>query len=606
MMGAETLAYTLTFKKSDTPPSSNSAFADTDLASVFEDGASTYVSRISKGQNAKYQTKYGLTLGNGSTTKGYFNLDLTEAGKVNSTKIVIEGRGARRGVSLNVNGTDCGKSAVGDFAYEITVNSTLQTIVLNSSGIIYLAAIKVYVNGEGPGPGPVLEDPGLTFENATNPFMVKLGEDNFVEPKLMNKDGEVLNATYSSSKPEVASVDTATGKITLVAAGTTVITATTEATDKYKAGKAEYTLEVVDNICKSIADFKKLANGVEGFIDFETTVAYVDNSYLYLTDADGDDFISVYSGSYGFNYYYSEGNIIPGGWKATMKLSHGLPQLADGDNIPRTSIKESQFTPKEVDSIDTSYLNAVVVLKNVVFGNPTNVLDEETYYCIGTVGDVKYNFSNSFHTKDVDAGMYNVTLAVGVWDDAANGGSSTDDSKILLYPIAYDPIHLDVPVLMIGDQEITEDQVNVAEGVLNFNVPDGVFVYFIIEPDNTPVLLDDEVAQSANVPAKVIEIEGEMEHEDMPNVKFQLFEEKAGHKLDYGNSKISYFAYEHSSKRKSALKTVSVSNTTGIEGIDAEAGNAEYFDMLGRRVSNPANGLYIKRTNGASTKVLVK
>lgn len=45
---------------------------------------------------------------------------------------------------------------------------------------------------------------------------------------------------------------------------------------------------------------------------------------------------------------------------------------------------------------------------------------------------------------------------------------------------------------------------------------------------------------------------------------------------------------------------------TGIEGIDAEDCEAEYFDLLGRRVSKPANGMYIMRRNGESTPVLVK
>ena len=48
------------------------------------------------------------------------------------------------------------------------------------------------------------------------------------------------------------------------------------------------------------------------------------------------------------------------------------------------------------------------------------------------------------------------------------------------------------------------------------------------------------------------------------------------------------------------------SKKTGIESVDADAADAEYFDLMGRRVSNPADGLYIKRANGATTKVLVK
>ncbi|GEM_PF-5850909 len=57
-----------------------------------------------------------------------------------------------------------------------------------------------------------------------------------------NSDGAV---TYSSSKTEVATINATTGVITLVAPGTTVITATTAATDDYEEASASYTLNVV-------------------------------------------------------------------------------------------------------------------------------------------------------------------------------------------------------------------------------------------------------------------------------------------------------------------------------------------------------------------------
>ena len=51
--------------------------------------------------------------------------------------------------------------------------------------------------------------------------------------------------TMTSSNPEVATIDE-NGAITLVGEGTTTISATSAATDAYKAGKASYTLTVTD------------------------------------------------------------------------------------------------------------------------------------------------------------------------------------------------------------------------------------------------------------------------------------------------------------------------------------------------------------------------
>ena len=46
--------------------------------------------------------------------------------------------------------------------------------------------------------------------------------------------------------------------------------------------------------------------------------------------------------------------------------------------------------------------------------------------------------------------------------------------------------------------------------------------------------------------------------------------------------------------------------STGIESIEAAAGEAEYFNLQGVRVANPENGLYIRRQGGKAVKVLVK
>ena len=63
-------------------------------------------------------------------------------------------------------------------------------------------------------------------------------------PTLTNtSDGKVA---YESSNTEVATIDATTGEITLVAAGSTTITASVAATDNYSAASASYTLKVID------------------------------------------------------------------------------------------------------------------------------------------------------------------------------------------------------------------------------------------------------------------------------------------------------------------------------------------------------------------------
>ena len=69
-----------------------------------------------------------------------------------------------------------------------------------------------------------------------------IGED-FTEPTLTTTPAN-LNVTYSSSDQTVATIDVATGEVTPVAAGTTVITATFAGDNSYNSGSASYTLTV--------------------------------------------------------------------------------------------------------------------------------------------------------------------------------------------------------------------------------------------------------------------------------------------------------------------------------------------------------------------------
>ena len=87
---------------------------------------------------------------------------------------------------------------------------------------------------------PELKTPTISFseDNVT----ATIGQE-FDVPQL-NVEPEDLEVTYSSSNPEVATVDETTGMVTLVNKGTTTITATTTANDEYESASASYTLKV--------------------------------------------------------------------------------------------------------------------------------------------------------------------------------------------------------------------------------------------------------------------------------------------------------------------------------------------------------------------------
>lgn len=137
-------------------------------------------------------------------------------------------------VQLNANGAD--------FAFEIPTDyqaaGTKYTLQVTNK---YNAQISKVVFEMGQGGSSTLIDAGLAFDSET--INATLGEA--VPANALNKKTDAA-VVYTSSNVEVATVDAATGEVTLVAAGTTTIKAATEATETYEAGEATYTLTVTD------------------------------------------------------------------------------------------------------------------------------------------------------------------------------------------------------------------------------------------------------------------------------------------------------------------------------------------------------------------------
>ena len=67
---------------------------------------------------------------------------------------------------------------------------------------------------------------------------------------------------------------------------------------------------------------------------------------------------------------------------------------------------------------------------------------------------------------------------------------------------------------------------------------------------------------------------------------------------------LSYFA--RANGVDSEVKTLSISNPTGIEGVAAEDGAAVWFNLQGVRVAEPQQGIYVRVANGKAAKVVVE
>lgn len=155
-------------------------------------------------------------------------------------------------------------------------------------------------------------DAGLAFNGETDEYSVNVGE-SFQAPTLSNPNQ--LPVTFSSSNTNVATVD-ASGNVTIIAAGVTTITATSEATDLFKAGEASYTLTVTDlnapgqtqknpyTVAQAIDYIKTLGTSTSGTVYVKGIISQVDSynsnfgSITYWISDDGttDNQMQVYSG----------------------------------------------------------------------------------------------------------------------------------------------------------------------------------------------------------------------------------------------------------------------------------------------------------------------
>ena len=119
--------------------------------------------------------------------------------------------------------------------YKFTFNFT------NSKSSNYGLDVKSIVFYEGVA-GVIQEktDPNLSFSQ--DAITADLNE-SFTPPTLSNEEN--VDVYWNSSAPNVASVDE-NGNVTLLAEGTTTITASFDGDDDYKASSASYTLTVVD------------------------------------------------------------------------------------------------------------------------------------------------------------------------------------------------------------------------------------------------------------------------------------------------------------------------------------------------------------------------
>lgn len=405
---------------------------------------------------------------------------------------------------------------------------------------------------------PVLPAPELSFDKAEiTEYIGSLEQDL---PVLTATEG--LKITYSSSNEAAATIDAQTGAVELVAAGTTTITATSEATAEYKAGEASYILNVKTAPTGGYAlltNINDLVDGTVGVIASENVNLAMGNY-----DSDKNKFL-------GAEVVFANGiDVKTISWADNQPVKQFTFNVVDADN--------NKFTV--YSSADESYLGAGGSKNtNLTFNNtPGN----NTVIVTLTNGVTKISFSNST-TRQL---LYSTDNGANTFGNYANSNANNDAyNKVQIY-VAQPAAEVVVPNMVVDGEENAEPVIVFHEGMtIHFNIPEGVRVY-------RRFVATEEPATPA--PARVTGEDGN---------------EYERHTEAYtvpGYGTLSYFA--ESQGVRSAVKEVRVSDTTGVEDITVggEEGEDVYYDMTGRRVANPTSGLYIRVNGSTATKVYLR
>ena len=237
LVGASALAkeYTITMSEVTTFNTDKTSFtAEGFTFQAAKNNGSSAPTYNAKGGDYRIYAKGSLTItAPAGVNMTNVSVTISEAGKKRQTNIT-----ASDGAVTEAAGSFAWAGSVNELKLTVGDKATFGTDGAGKAGQFCFTDITITTD---EGAGPEKTDAGLVFASET--VNATLGEAVPANALTKGTDAAVV---YTSSNVEVATVDAATGEVTLVAAGTTTIKAATEATETYEAGEATYTLTVMD------------------------------------------------------------------------------------------------------------------------------------------------------------------------------------------------------------------------------------------------------------------------------------------------------------------------------------------------------------------------
>lgn len=281
-------------------------------------------------------------------------------------------------------------------------------VCVNAEAQTRFSKIVVYFLSDDPNfvAAPVFNPEGGTYYEAQN-VTITAGEGCEIHYTLDGTQPTATSNKYTAAIP--------------VAKNTTIKAIAVKGENVSEVTTAEYIIKEMPTY-ESIEKMKTITDdALEFVVGCDLTIGFRNASNIFVTD--GKDWIQIYGN---LPATLVAGSKINKGWKAKYKLYDSTtPELLPVAVASVTGV-EGSFTPGKVDAskVTVDLVNSVITIPDVVFAEATP--STKTNF-EGKVGDVTLSFRNNYLITGVDAGTYDVTVVVIIFNKATS-----------LYVIKYD------------------------------------------------------------------------------------------------------------------------------------------------------------------------
>lgn len=494
--------------------------------------------------------------------------------------------------------------------------------------------------------GNLKEVCGLEFSE-TN-CKAYIGE-NFNAPMLSNPNN-LTGLSWNSSHQEVATVSDTGDVILKNVPGETVITVTFDGNDQYLAGSASYTLEVID------------PNATEFTFDFHNeTYGFNRSSNTYENDkeiTDATETIQIVNNKISGNGWRL--------WTDGLRGYKGEISLTISSLDPTRYISSIEFEGSAVSSIETSNesewtsdkktwtgmeMELSVVLKPtetvclskiiVHTGERKAIANPKLKEIVGTDDEPAAVFNWNEDGSAVISMPANKTVQFEAEFPAAFNTEKL--SNLTNFVVVYEPNsnHIEYEYLINNKLYIKPTEgtytftldflsneklpiLNTTFGPYTFNVHpnlnehfnyseqdwhnasmqcviEGENRYFLKHPGFEQTNANNEYIYKYMVVTPSRQVRRAEEAED----GWKTYNHKNGIELPEGNHTVLFTAEKNgiTAPNPVAVNVITSNFATGVAALEAENSEAVYFDMMGRRVAEPSEGIFIKVQNGKAVKI---